>query len=160
MANKSIRQQIIDNIGNSDSAYRELLAREIIDQSVDIRELMDIILLDHPISTRFTWLLGDLSGMDSSFAPPILTYCHDNLDKIKVKDINRVIAKQCYLAGNHIPDKIEGKLIDHLFEWWTSKKSTISTKHYAKKALYNLCQKYPELKMELDEILKIRNNSS
>ena len=148
---KKLKTEIIEEIGKSSSVERNIFAREIIENKIPISDLLEILFLEHPVSTRFSWLLGDISSRQPFLAPVILVFCFQNIKKIKIKDIDRVVAKQSYLCGaKNIPKAIEGELVDQLFEWLTDSKSSISTKSFCLWALDQLCEKYPDLRMELN----------
>ena len=148
---KKLKTEIIQQIGKSSSVERDIFAKEIIENKLPISDLLDILLLEHPVSTRFSWLLGDISSRQPSFAPVILVFCFQNIQRIKIKDIDRVVAKQSYLCGaKNIPEAIEGELVDQLFEWLIDSKSSVSTKSFSLWALDQLCEKYPDLRIELN----------
>jgi len=53
------------------------------------------------------------------------------------------------ICGHDIPEKLEGEIVDKLFDWLIDPKISVSTKNNCLFALENLCTKYPELKAEL-----------
>lgn len=145
---RQLKDTIIESIGDSTSAERGLMAQKIIEEKIPIAPFMDILYLEHPVSARFSWLLGDLSDRNPPLAPEILRLCFEIQDKTKVVDFKRVIAKQCLICAPDLPPEIEGELVDKLFEWFSDPAATISIKNYSMNALNKICGKYPELKAE------------
>ncbi len=146
---EEIRKEIIQNIGTSMSSYRYALAKQIIDEAIPLSGLMDILLEDHPISTRFSWLLGDISDQCPEKSREILIGCYELSPEVRIKNFDRTIAKQAMLCGKNIPENIEGEIVDKLFDWLIDPKISVSTKNNCLFALEKICQKYPELKEEL-----------
>lgn len=153
MNTHKIRNQIIETIGSSYASDRIIIAQRIIDQQVPLSELMDILKLDHPVSTRFSWLMSDLCDLDNSLSPEILLYSFYNREQINALNFERVIAKQAYLNGMNIPEEIEGEILDWLFVHLANPKTQTSIKYYIKKALKNLIRKYPDLENEFQLFL-------
>jgi hypothetical protein len=149
MKNRSLKDNLILLIGSSIAAERKILAKEIIDDSFPICELLDILYLHHPVSTRFSWLLTDLCEMDKNLSPEILKFSFEHRKKVKAKHFDRVIAKQAFICGMNIPENIEVAVLDWLIGKFSDKNSQVTTRYYAKKALLNLNSKYPELRNEL-----------
>ncbi|TNE53077.1 MAG: hypothetical protein EP344_15165 [Bacteroidetes bacterium] len=155
-----LKAKIRRTIGTSDSRVREYLALQVLEAKIPISGLADILLDVHPVSTRFSWLLGDIAMRAPHRSPEILAICLEYRHRTPVKDMERVIARQAYLSGTQIPDALEEIVIDHLFEWLADPQSTKSTRHYAHKALNILCEKHPALQPELDLILEEQNSRS
>ena len=149
MKNRSLKDNLILVIGSSIAAERKILVKEIMDASYPISELLDILYLPHPVSTRFSWLSIDLCEMDKNLSPEILKFSFEHRKEVKAKHFDRVIAKQAFICGLNIPENIEAPVLDWLITKCSDKKSQVTTRYYAKKALLNLNSKYPELRNEL-----------
>jgi hypothetical protein len=149
MSVASIKKEIIKNIGSSYAEYRITLAHKIIKQKIPLKSLFPILYLEHPISTRFSWLLGEISILDASVSQEILIEGFKNLGRIQILNFDRTLAKQCMQCGNDLPKKIEGEIVDHLFYWLNTYGISVATKYYSMYALFHLCKKYPDLKNEL-----------
>lgn len=145
----ALRKEIIQNIGTSMSSYRTALAKRIIDDEIPLTGLMDILLEEHPTSTRFSWLLGDISDQHPEKSREILIGCFEILPDIRIKNFDRTIAKQAMICGHNIPEDLEGEMVDKLFDWLMDPKISVSTKNNCLFALEKICEKYPELKEEL-----------
>ena len=138
----------METIGKSSNDDRRAIVNQLLKDKTPITKLLDILLSSTPICTRFSWLIGDLSEQDSSYTAEIIPFILENKTEIQVPDINRVLAKQCYLSTPHFPEKLEGQLIDTLFHYLSDTRETISTKDYSMKALEKVVAKYPDLKSE------------
>lgn len=153
MKSGGLKAHIIETIGKSTNSERGVIVNKILEDKTPFSDLLDILLLPPPISTRFSWLLGSLSECESTFLGEILPFIVENKTHIQVSDINRVLAKQCYICSPNLPENLEGQLIDDLFGYLMDKGETISTKDYAMKALQKITAKYPDLKPELITVL-------
>ncbi|MBK7966185.1 MAG: hypothetical protein IPK10_13485 [Bacteroidetes bacterium] len=105
MSVASIKNEIIKNIGSSYAEYRITLAQKILKQKIPLKELFPILYLEHPTSTRFSWLLGDISAIDPSKSREIIIEGFKNFNRIKILNFDRTLAKQCLLCGNDLPKK-------------------------------------------------------
>ena len=149
MSTASIKKEITKNIGSSFSEYRIAIAHKIIKQKIPLKDLFPILFLEHPTSTRFSWLLGDISGIDPSKSKEIIVEGFKNFDRIHILNFDRTLAKQCMICGDDLPRKLEGEIVDRLFYWLNTPSISIATKYYSMLTLFNLCRKYPDLKNEL-----------
>lgn len=149
MSEVALKKEIINTIGKSFSEDRIKLAKKIIRQKIPLKSLFPILYMDHPTSTRFSWLLGDISAIDPDKAPEIIVAGFKNFDRIHILNFDRTLAKQCMICGDNLPKKIEGEIVDRLFSWLNDPAISVATKYYSLLCLYHLCGKYPDLKNEL-----------
>ena len=149
MSAVSIKKEIIKNIGNSYADYRIPLAYKILNQKIPLKDLFPVLYLEHPISTRFSWLLGDISVIDPSKSKEIIVEGFKIFERIHILNFDRTLAKQCMVCGNDLPEKLEGEIVDRLFYWLNAPGLSVTTKYYSMMALFNLVQKHPDLKNEL-----------
>jgi hypothetical protein len=152
------RKHITEKIGNSYASDRKELARFIINVDIALPDILDILFMDHPVSTRFSWMLSDLVEEEDRLAPVLLEYAFYHRERIKALNFERVIAKQAYLCGAAIPEDLEGELLDWLLHLYSKSKIQPSIRHYVKKNLANLVKKYPELQNEIDLITEQTKN--
>ena len=144
-------QIIKSQIATANSATHAAWCEKIIEENLSIDTLFQWLLVENPpISNRTTWLLGGLSSKKSDYAPQITRFLFKHFDDIKVHDLDRVLAKQCMLCGDNLPEEIEGELVNRLFDFALQPKRSKSTKHYALKALDAVFKKYPALKIEFE----------
>lgn len=160
MSIEEIRREIKIHIGSSASNYRENLASQIIRYRIPISRLMDLLLEEPPISTRFSWLLGDVIIQSPEKSKEILVECYKRLNHIRIKNFDRTLSKLIFTCGENLPEELEGELVNKLFEWLNDTKITVSTKNNSLFALENLCKKYPELREELVEMIYIQKDLS
>lgn len=149
MSISSIKQEILNHIGSSYAHYRIPLAHKILKKKIPLKDLFPLLYLEHPTSTRFSWLLGDISVIDPSKSKEIIVEGFKNFERIHILNFDRTLAKQCMVCGNDLPEKLEGEIVDRLFYWLNTPGITVTTKYYSMMALFNLLQKHPDLKNEL-----------
>jgi hypothetical protein len=149
MTLEAIKKEIRLNIGSSSSRYREQLATQILADGIPLQELIDLLLEEHPVSTRFSWLLGDISTQSPDKSKEILQACFGILPQVRIKNFDRTLAKQAMICGPDLPENLEGEIVHKLFDWLIDPTTSVSTKNHCLFALENLCKKYPELKAEL-----------
>jgi len=145
---RELRKEINLNIGTSTTTYREALAKLIISNNISIKHLIDLLFEKPPISTRFSWLLSDISLQSPERSKEILLECLKKQDKVKIKNFDRSVSKQILICGHNIPKEIEGQVVNLLFEWLLDPNKSVSTKNNCLFALENLFKKYPDLKEE------------
>ena len=131
---------------------RKKWASNIIEQGIPLKDLTEILYAQKPINTRFTWLLGYICELSPSTVFPIITYLFTNRHEIDVLNFNRSLAKMFWLCG--IPDEIEGEAADEMFKWMLNPIEQVSVKSYALFALTKLAAKHPDLKNELEWVIK------
>lgn len=155
-----LRNEIRANIGDSTSEYRSKLANQIIAHNISLKAIMNILLDDHPVSTRFSWLLGDIIIQSPDKSKEIIIECYKRLADIKIKNFDRTLSKQILICGDNLPIELEGRIVNDLFNWLNDTKITVSTKNNSLFALENLSKKYPELKEELIELIRSQKEMS
>lgn len=147
-----MHEQLLQNLGTSlsndrSTENRQMWTNYIIKEQVELIHLTELLDAEHPIGMRFTWLLGHILEESPAQITPIVTYCFENRNKWTFPGVKRWLAKMLWLAG--IPEEIEGLVVDELFKWILDPKVKVAVKVYGMDALYNMVQKYPDLKEEL-----------
>ena len=140
-------------IANDTENNRKKLAKKIISEKIDLRELVYILDSDKKIATHFIWLVGHICELSPETVYPAIQDFFLHRQKTQIKNYDRSLAKMFMYC--EIPEEIEGEATTLMFEWILSPDVIVSTKNYSAIALYNLTLKYPELKSEL--ILTIQN---
>lgn len=125
----------------------------VIDESVDVQVLQDLILEDRQTAMHFSWMLGGICMIQPQCLEPSLVYFFEKRHEVKFSNFDRSLAKFFLYVG--IPSEIEGTVIDMLLTWLDRPGISISTKCYALKCLIKVVKKHPDLKQEL--ILIIEN---
>ncbi len=131
----------------STNADREVWASKIVEEGISLRELADLLHCKKQIAMRFLWLLSDIGSADGDYLLKELPFLFEFRHKVENLDIRPAFAKYWQLVG--IPEENEGEAIDLLFGWLLSADIKVTVKSNALFALFNLTQKYPELKREL-----------
>jgi hypothetical protein len=137
---------------NSDDT-RKRWAKHIIEHNIAILDLKQLIHEEHPVSMRFSWMLGGICESAPAHIFPAITYFFTQRENIAIKNFNRSLAKMLYLAG--IPSEIEAKAIIALFEWLEDAHSDVSTKRFAILALYEYAKKQPQLVYEVTTSIEV-----
>ena len=134
-------------ITNDSEINRKYLARKIISEKIDLRELLYLLDSDKIIATHFIWLVGHICELSPETVFPAVKDLFLYRGKTQITNYDRSIAKMFMYCG--VPEEIEGEATTLMFEWILSPDVIVSTKNYSSIALYNLTIKYPELKSEL-----------
>lgn len=149
---EDLKQKLINSLADSSGAERKVWIEYITDHNILLTDLVDILYLDSKTAMRFSWIIGTLCELDPKSVFPVVNQIFENRNKIKTPNFDRTIAKIFYLV--EIPQEIEGQAVDIMFSWLINPKILVSTKNYSLFALYKLTEKYPDLKIELKEIIE------
>jgi hypothetical protein len=147
--------EISNQVAKSDGGQRRSWAKRILEEE-SISPFL-LLLLDEATAARFSWLLGDLSDLNSKFAQDILKFMLTH--PVPLKDTDRVMAKQYCLCTDELEESIEAKLIEIFFESILKTKSPHEFDQVSR-ALLKVSKSYPELKKEYKEILELRLSQS
>lgn len=146
MANSIINELRASLLNDNTDVNRKRWAHHIVVNEIPLSDLQTIILSEHPVAMRFSWMIGDLCEHEPRVVFPCVSYIFNNRHKIRIPNFNRSIAKMFYYAG--IPPEIEGEAIDELFKWLVDAASNVTTKTYALLALSKVISRYPDLTNE------------
>ncbi|MCB0838986.1 MAG: hypothetical protein KDD63_19745 [Bacteroidetes bacterium] len=135
------------SLPNSTFAERRIWASVIIETEFELRELSRLLMAERKIASRFAWLLSDIAIQSPEALFRELPFLFKLKDKITHINFKTSFASYWLICG--IPPENEGEAIDLLFHWLQSPKINVTTKSRALFSLFNLTQKYPELKNEL-----------
>ena len=152
--NEEFKRELKQELAKSSTEQRTIWSGYILKHELDIQFLLDILLLEPPASTRFSWLLGGLSSIDNRYTLEIIAFGFRHLEQIQIPDIKRVLLKQCALTHDNFPEHLEGEVLNYAFQWLEDPQSSISTKEMAMKTLQLLCKKYPQIIPEFKLTLK------
>lgn len=137
---------------NNTDVNRKKWVTYIIDNEIKLTDLLPLIHAERQVAMRFSWLVGELCEQKPKVVSPCIVYFFSNRNKIQIKNFDRSLAKMFWLCG--IPKKIDGVVVDELFEWLMDPKITVSTKSYALYALNNFAIAHPEIKNELRLVIE------
>jgi len=148
--NSAFKQILIENLPSSSGSERKGWAEIIINEML-FEELKDIIYSTPPLCLRFAWLISDICEQNPSIVAPHLSEFFERKNELKVKGIERSLAKWFYLTG--VPEKIEGEVFEQLSQWFLNPKLNVSTKRYCLLSMIEISKKYKDLKMEIHEMV-------
>jgi len=149
---EDLKQELINSLAESSGSDRKKWLDYIISHDILLADLVDILYLDYKTAMKFSWIVGALCEIDSTKVAPVVSEIFNNRNKIKIPNFDRSMAKIFYLVG--IPSELEGEAVDLMFRWLMDPKIIVSTKNYSLFALYNLTEKYADLKIELKEVIQ------
>ena len=154
----TFKQNLIEQLPTSSGSERKGWASIIINENI-FGEIKGIIYSEPPLCLRFAWLVSDICANHPSVVAPYLPEFFDRKNEIKVKGIERSLAKWFYLSG--IPSKIEGEVFEQLSQWFLDPKLNVSTKRYCLLSMIEISKEYKDLKLEIIEmILDLKDNYS
>ena len=102
---------------------------------------------DPSISFRFIWLLEHIALQKPDLVYKHLNYIYSLRNQLHYPGYKRGLAKLISVCG--FPERLEGELVELLFDYLNDSNSDIAAKVFAMQALSNICLKYPELSNEL-----------
>jgi hypothetical protein len=153
-----LKEELIRFLANSSGAERKKWIEYIVNHNILLTDLVDILYRDYKTAMKFSWIVGSLCELDSTKISPIVNQIFTTRHKIKIPNFDRTIAKIFYLV--EIPQEIEGDAVNIMFNWLLDPKIIVSTKNYSLFALYDLTKKYPDLKIELREVIEDQLNKN
>lgn len=151
-ARDKIKQALRTSLANSSGADRTQWVESIVKQNIPLVELIDLLYLDYKTAIKFSWMIGTMAERYPKKIYPVVTHVFENIDRIKIPNFHRTMAKMFYLVD--IPEEIEGAAVDSMFNWLLNPKVIVSTKNYSLFGLYKLTEKYDDLKIELKEVIE------
>ena len=143
-----IKTILLENLANSNSDDRKKWATLIIESKLDLIELCSILKSDRKTAIRFAWMLTEIAEKDPHFLHQHLPYLFAIRKEITHFPFEESFANYWRFSG--IPEENESEAIDLLFFWIQSSSTNKTIKSRAQKVLLKLCEKYPELKNEMD----------
>ena len=145
--NNTFYHYLEKHLPKSTAAHRREWAAKIVTEEISLRELSTLLHAKREIATRFLWLLSDIGEANADYLLKDLPFLFELRHQIQNLDIQLAFAKYWLLSG--IPIENESEAIDLLFTWLLSPQIKVSVKTNVVFALFNVTQKYPELKQEL-----------
>ncbi|MFN5416916.1 MAG: hypothetical protein ACK5B9_07655 [Flavobacteriia bacterium] len=145
-------QLTLSLIEDQGSENRKRWVNYLIENQIDLRDFVDLVLSDRKLALRFIWLVGDLCEQNAAYVSPAVPAFYALKDQVKFPNYDRSLAKMFLWCG--IPENREGEIIDVLFSWIMDSKVSVATKTNAMLALQKELNKYPELKQELKLVIQ------
>ena len=135
---------------NTDS-NRKYWANYLSEKKISVFKIKTLILEDTKIATPLSWVIGDLSQINPSLITSSIPYFFKHQSTIAIRNYHRCLAKMFNNCG--VPKAIEGEAVEAMFLWLNDPTIIVSTKAYSMMALLKMCKIYPELKIELKEVI-------
>ena len=148
----TIFQKLQAQLLTSDGADRQRWAKQIAEDSIDLKELCQLIFEEKKIATRFSWLLSDVGMVNADKLFGVLPYLFEQRDKTDIPNFEQQFAKYWRICG--IPEDDKGTAIDLMFQWLLDPNVSTHIKTVSLDVLQELIKEYPELKNEMQLCLE------
>ena len=148
----NLYQELQELLPSSDGNQRKSWAKTIVENDIDLLELSDLLFCEKKIALRFSWLLSDIGMISPKKLRDALPDLLQKSEQVDHFPFVESFATYWQIAG--VPESNESQAIDHLFGWIISGDTNTTTKSRSAKTLFQLAQKYPDLKNELSISLK------
>jgi hypothetical protein len=149
----SLKSNLSQSLIKDQSAEnRQFWASYLIENQIDLREMVDLVLSERKLALRFIWLVGDLCEINPEYVVNTVPLFYELKDKVKFPNFDRSLAKLFLHCG--IPENLEGEIIEELFSWIMDSKVSVATKTNSMLALKKVLVKYPELENEFRLVIE------
>lgn len=149
----SLKTQLsISLIQDQSAENRKRWATYFIENQIDLKEFVDLVLSERKLALRFIWLVGDLCEINPEYVANVVPNFYELKDKVKFPNFDRSLAKLFLHCG--IPEDMEGEIIEELFSWIMDAKVSVATKNNSMLALKKVLVKYPELENEFRLVIE------
>lgn len=135
------------SLPDSSAQQRKDWATIIVKEDFNLQNLSDILFSDYKIASRFLWLLTDIAELDSQKLSNDLIFLFERCSELDHIKIEASFANYWLICG--VPVEKEAEYIDYLFKWLHSTESNITTKSRSLFVLFELTNKYPDMRNEL-----------
>lgn len=153
----TLKNSLKKDLPESDMTQRRSWAEAILASEKSIDLYLDLLLVEGKVSMRFSWLLGDLSSIDNRYCKKIIQFGMMHVDAIQIPDFPRVLAKQYCLLEEKLDEEVESKLLSYLFGTLHANLLGPHAMNQIVLAVLKIGERYPEVKRELQELLKLRS---
>lgn len=145
MNNRAFYAELESGLPVSTEAQRQIWARTIVDQDIDLKSLSGLLHAERKTATRFLWMLSGIGIISPGKLYQSLPFLLEQVSEIN-PSYATAFANYWLIAG--VPPENEGKAIDWSFEWLLSAETNVTIKSRAVFVLSKLTEKYPEIKNE------------
>lgn len=126
----------------------DAIANAIGNNAEEFKKIIDIIYTaEAPLPQRASWILAAVNDKYPELLKPYLSKFIDTINQFKIDGIKRNMI--LVLASQHIPKKLQGKLVNLCFDQMLSANETVGVKVHAMQAIANIAMQHPELQNEL-----------
>lgn len=145
----NIREQLLVELSHFNMNY---IADSIGTSNDNFKTIMNLVLLDEdPVPPRAAWVAELVSHKDPSLVEPYIGKMVEGLENYTHPGTRRNVLK--ILMRTKIPEEYQGLLIDICFRWILDEEKKVAAKVYAMQIIENHLSKYPELAIELSEVI-------
>jgi len=146
----NIREQLLVELSHFNMNY---IADSIGKSPENFQAIMKMVLEDEdPVPARAAWVAELLSQKDPSLVKPYIGKMIVGLKRFTHPGTRRNVLK--ILMRTEIPEEHQGLLIDICFRWIMDEEKKVAVKVYAMQIIENHIPQYPELAVELSEVIE------
>lgn len=149
---QALYQELLIELGKSTGEQRAAWVQRIVTENMDLGDFTDLLMVDPPVSTRFSWMLSELGVVAPEKLRPHLSHLFAQREQVKAEEFAYKFGKYWLLAG--IPEQDEGLAVDLLLNWLGDPVVKIYHKHYILKSLMHICELYPGLREEVRLVIE------
>lgn len=140
-------EELKEVLPESTGAQRKGMAAQVVENGWEVRRFAPLLKCDYQIASRFLWLLSDIGEADPMRLKVDLANLFNLIADAGIKGWEASFANYFIICG--VPEENEGVYLDRLFEWLNAPEMNVTTRSRAMIVLYELSQKYPEIRNEL-----------
>jgi hypothetical protein len=145
----NIREQLLVELSHFNMNY---IANAIGTDPAHFESVMKMVLQDKdPVPPRAAWVAELVTQKDPALIKPYLGKIIEGLERYTHPGTRRNILK--ILMRTKIPEEYQGHLIDICFQWIMDEEKKVATKVFAMQIIENHLPEYPELAIELSEVI-------
>jgi hypothetical protein len=150
--------QINDYTGklvDSSRLLADILVSDIGNDLLKFDEMLRIAFRDeYPVSMRAARVISLVAERNRELIDPYIPIITDMIIKCRVDGVKRSFLKILAETPAQFDEKTIGKITDMAFKWIDDPKQAIAVRYYCIDILLKISSDYPEIGMELSEILK------
>lgn len=152
----NIKEQLLVELSHFNMNY---IADSIGADPEKFKYLMHLVLMDEdPVPPRAAWVAEIVTQKDPSLVKPYVGKMVKRLESFTHPGTRRNVLK--ILMRTRIPEKYQGHLIDICFRWILDEDKKVAAKVFAMQIIENHLPQYPELAVELSEVINDQFNKN
>ncbi len=151
----NIKETLVD----SSRRLADLVVNEVGSNQEKFNELAKVMLEDeYPVSMRAARALSLCVDNHPGLVQPMVNDLVLNMEKVHTEGVKRAILKIFTSDTIQLTEDQEGILFDKCISYMISATEAIAIKAYSMDIVYNISNKYAELKQEIKEVLHVMLN--
>jgi len=141
----------------SSKANKDYIVHAINGDPGKLKIIWDALESEEPkIPMRAAWVLSDCFEKWPDLLPPYWNQIVPIIISSNVEGVKRGLLKILIIAG--VPEKNELEILDYCFEHILKREESVAVKVYSMEILFQLTNKYPDLKTELKATIESQYN--